>query len=100
MKRYLVRTLLAATAFSFFFAQPSWAGNKDRIGQAGASELLINPWSRSSGWGSANSASVVGLEAAHLNVAGLAFTNKTEVAFAHTRWLSGTEPNRVLGRGV
>jgi hypothetical protein len=27
------------------------AGNKDRSGQAGASELLINPWARSSGMG-------------------------------------------------
>ena len=27
------------------------AGNKDRVGQAGADELLINPWARSSGWG-------------------------------------------------
>ena len=26
------------------------AGNPDRAGQAGASELLINPWARSSGW--------------------------------------------------
>lgn len=27
------------------------AGNKDRSGQAGASELLINPWAKSSGCG-------------------------------------------------
>lgn len=30
------------------------AGNKDRSGQAGASELLINTWARSSGWGGVN----------------------------------------------
>jgi len=37
------------------------AGNKDRTGQAGATELLINPWARSSGWGSANMSRVRGL---------------------------------------
>lgn len=66
------------------------AGNSDRAGQAGATELLINPWARSSGFGSANSASVRGLEAQYLNVAGLAFTRKTEVLFANTQWLVGS----------
>ena len=32
-----------------------WAGNEDRAGQAGAGEILINPWARSSAWGNANS---------------------------------------------
>ena len=48
------------------------AGNEDRAGSAGATELLINPWARSSGWGSAGVSSVKGLEATFLNVAGLA----------------------------
>jgi hypothetical protein len=65
------------------------AGNKDRIGQAGGNELLINPWARSSGFGSANTASVTGLEAMRLNVSGLAFTPKTEVGFHSTDWLRG-----------
>ena len=30
--------------------QENFAGNEQRAGQAGASELLINPWARSSGW--------------------------------------------------
>jgi hypothetical protein len=54
-------------------------------------ELLINPWARSSGWGGANSAGVRGLESQFLNVAGLAFTKKTELLFSHTNWLSGTD---------
>jgi len=61
------------------------AGNKDRSGQAGASELLINPWARSSGWGGVNTANAMGLEATFSNIAGVAFTNKTEFAFAYTR---------------
>ncbi|MBK9412108.1 MAG: hypothetical protein IPN61_01590 [Bacteroidetes bacterium] len=52
------------------------AGNPDRIGQAGATELLINPWARSSGWGGANSGAAEGLEAQFLNVAGIAHTKK------------------------
>ncbi len=66
------------------------AGNEDRAGQSGAHELLINPWAQSSGWGGANSAMVHGVEAMNLNVAGLSFVRGTEVAFAHTNWLKGS----------
>ncbi len=71
----------------------SFAGNEDRVGQAGAQQLLINPWARSSGWGGANSASATGLEAMYWNVAGMSFTRKTEVMFNHTRWLVGSDIN-------
>ncbi len=67
------------------------AGNKDRSGQAGASELLINPWARSSGWGGVNVANSFGLESIYTNVAGLAFTQKTELIFSNTQWLKGSE---------
>jgi hypothetical protein len=69
----------------------AFAGNEQRAGQAGASELLINPWARSSGMAGANGASVRGLEAMNLNVAGIAFTKKTELIFARTNWLKGTD---------
>ncbi|MDZ4666194.1 MAG: PorV/PorQ family protein [Bacteroidota bacterium] len=66
------------------------AGNPERAGQAGAAALLINPYARNSGmWGS-NSARVRGLEAQYLNVAGTAYTRKTEMMFNRTSWLSGT----------
>ena len=64
-----------------------FAGNPQRAGQAGASELLINPWARSSGWAGANIAGVRGLEGIYSNVAGLAFTQKTELIFSNTQWL-------------
>jgi len=67
------------------------AGNKDRSGQAGASELLINPWARSSGWGGVNISNSFGLESLYTNVAGLAFTTKTELIFSNTQWLKGSE---------
>jgi hypothetical protein len=66
------------------------AGNEDRAGQAGAQQLLINPWARSSGWAGANSAGIRGLEAQFFNVAGTAFTKRTELLFAHTNYLVGT----------
>ena len=71
----------------------SFAGNKDRSGQAGASELLINPWTRSSGWGGVSTANVCGLEAMFGNVAGIAFTQSTELIFSHTSWLKGSDVN-------
>ncbi len=69
---------------------PMLAGNEDRTGQAGASELLINPWARSSGWAGANGSTARGLEAMYLNVAGTAHTKRTELLFSHTNWLGGT----------
>ncbi|HRH38982.1 MAG TPA: PorV/PorQ family protein, partial [Flavobacteriales bacterium] len=61
------------------------AGNPDRAGSAGATQLLLNPWARSSGWGLANTASVRGVEAMYGNIAGLSLVNKTEVVFSNTQ---------------
>ena len=67
-----------------------FAGNWQRAGQAGASQLLINPWARTSGWGEAGVACVTGYESMHLNVAGLAFTKKLEVGFNNSQYLVGS----------
>ena len=69
----------------------AFAGNEDRAGQAGATELLINPWTRSSGWGGINVANVTGLESQFNNVAGLAFTKKTDIHYSYTDWLKGAD---------
>lgn len=71
----------------------AFAGNPDRAGQAGATELLINPWASSSGWAGANAGSVRGLEATFLNVAGIAQTAKTEAGFSHSKFLGGSGIN-------
>lgn len=63
------------------------AGNEDRIGSAGASHLLINPWARNVGAGGAGIASVNGLEGTFTNIAGLAFTKKTQIKFNHSNWM-------------
>jgi hypothetical protein len=67
------------------------AGNKDRSGQAGAPELLINPWTGSTGWGGVNTANVRGVESMFCNIAGLAYVNKLELGFSQTSWLKGTD---------
>jgi hypothetical protein len=69
------------------------AGNKDRSGQAGASELLINPWAKSSGWGSVGTSCGQGLEALFTNVGGTGFTKGTEIIFSYTNWLKGSGVN-------
>jgi len=76
--------------FLLALAQISFAGNDQRIGQAGASEILINPWGMSSGLANSNVASVQGIEAMYQNIAGAAFVKKTEIGFTHTRWLVGS----------
>ena len=89
--RYL--TVILTVLVVLPMSKTIFAGNKDRSGQAGASELLINPWTRSSGWGSANMAKVKGVEAMWGNVAGLAFTTGTQFELAYTDWLRGTGTN-------
>lgn len=91
MRKQLVNTLLIAGMVSG--SQMAFAGNPDRAGSAGAQELLINPYARSSGWAGANSAHVRGLESMFLNVAGTAFTKKTEAVFSRTAWLVGSGIN-------
>lgn len=74
-----------AAALALLGAGAVQAGNPDRAGSAGATQLLLNPWARSAGWGLANTASVRGVEAMYGNIAGLSLVGKTEVMFSNTR---------------
>ena len=67
------------------------AGNPDRQGEAGAGQLLMNPWARSSGLHSMGTSFVTGVDAMRINVAGLARINKTQINIGHTRYLDGTD---------
>ena len=100
----LLFCLITTTAFS---------GNPDRQGEAGAYELLLNPWARSVGLHAMNTASVRGIEALSLNVAGLSRIGKTEIGIGHSIYLQGTglalnsvgiasriNPNGVLGISI
>ena len=84
---------LTILSIATLFSVQSFAGNEDRIGAAGSTQLLINPWARSSAWGSAGGAHIKGLEAMQLNVAGLALADRTEIAFANTTWMQSTGIN-------
>src|ERR1043165_7920797 len=83
--RYLALPLAA------FITGNAFAGNPERAGQAGASQLLINPYARNSGMVGSNSAKIRGLEAQFLNIAGTAYTRKTEMIFNRSSWLQGTD---------
>lgn len=87
----LYRYLIACSIAILLVPALSFAGNKDRAGEAGGSSLLINPWAGSSGWGGANVSTVKGLESTYNNVAGLAFTNKTDIGINHSMWLKGSD---------
>ena len=66
------------------------AGNPDRQGEAGAYELLMNPWARSAGLHTMNTAFVSGVESMRLNIAGLSRIQGTEILMSHARYLEGT----------
>jgi hypothetical protein len=73
-----------------FIGAALYAGNPDRQGEAGAHELLINPWARSGGVHTLNTASIQGVEAMRLNIAGLSRMLKGEFAVTNCRLYEGT----------
>lgn len=86
MRKYIQLLSLAG-----LLTTQAFAGNPDRAGGAGGTQLLINPYAKSAGLGGANSASVRGGEAFHFNIAGLAYTEKTEISFSRVIYLQGTD---------
>ena len=86
--RYIVMSLVLLLGVS---APKAFAGNEDRSGQAGAPELLINPWAASAGWGNAGMSFVKGVEAMFGNVAGISAIRSLDVNFSHTDWLKGSD---------
>lgn len=69
------------------------AGNDTKRGQAGAGELLINPFARNIGMSNAYSAGVRGLESMWLNLGGLAFTRNIELNLTSKLYLMGSDVN-------
>ncbi len=88
MKKLSNITFATLCAVSVSFG--AFAGNKDRVGQSGAPELLINPWGRSTGLFGMNTSYVGGIEAMKSNIAGLAADSTTELGLSHGVYLSGT----------
>lgn len=85
MKKCLLIVLGTCLIFGTAFAQP------ERVGQAGAMELMINSMPRSSAFNGIDIASIDGIEASQVNPAGIATTRTTELMFSHTFWLMGTD---------
>ncbi len=92
MEKY-IKQIVGLVIVNLLFISNIYAGNEQRISQAGAAELLINPWARSTGLGEANVANVTGLEGIFGNVAGTAHLNSTQFVFTHTQWMKGSETN-------
>jgi hypothetical protein len=92
-KADMKKILLSLTIIAALFCGNTYAGNPDRIGEAGATHLLINPWARSAGWGGANTASITGIEAMRFNVAGLVNSPNNELVFSRTNWFQGADIN-------
>jgi len=88
-----VNIILLCFLSLFLMTDLAIAGNKDRSGEAGATELLINPWARSAGLGGFNTSTVTGIEAMRSNVAGLAFAPRTQFIISRSLWLSGSDIN-------
>lgn len=87
----IYRTLIIVALVSFFAASGSvFAGNRDRTGQSGSQHLLIDPWAKSNGWGTAGVSEITGLESIYSNVAGIARGQNTEFGFSRTQYLSGS----------
>ena len=86
--------LLFLVTFLLSFSTSSYAGNPDRQGEAGAYELLMNPWARSAGLHTMSTSMIRGVEALRLNPAGLVRINgSTEVLLGHSRYLVPTDVN-------
>ncbi len=85
MKRILYTILFTAA-----IATISFAGNPDRQGEAGAGELLLNPWATSSGLHSMTTSFVSGIDALRINPAGIGRLSGREVSLSNTRLYEGS----------
>ncbi len=95
-KKGKISNAIWSLVFGFVFllySETAFGGNPDRQGEAGAYELLLNPWAQSAGLHSLSTSLIKGVESMRLNVAGLVYVPKTQVLIGHTRYLVGTGVN-------
>lgn len=90
MRLFNSTRLIALCALSTL-ALTAQAGNKDRTGQGGAAELLVNPWGRSTGVFGQDGAHVGGIEAMRVNIAGLASGQRTEIGGSYNRFFNSAD---------
>ncbi len=93
MKLNIIIILIVIIAM-MFAVSALMAGNKDKVGGAGAQQLLIPVGSRAIAMGGAFNAMVNGNEAIYWNPAGLAASEATaEATFCNLQWLANTQVN-------
>jgi len=91
LNKILILIIIIALAFS---TTAVMAGNKDKVGGAGAQQLLIPVGSRGIAMGGAYNAMVTGNEAIYWNPAGLSASDATaEATFCNLQWLADTQVN-------
>ncbi|MCH2042657.1 MAG: PorV/PorQ family protein [Saprospiraceae bacterium] len=86
----ITSVIILALCIGLLAVTETKAGNPDRQGEAGAYELLINPWARSAGLNGLVTSSITGIEAMRFNPAGLARTRSTEIGASYGQYLAGT----------
>jgi hypothetical protein len=89
--KMILKNATALFSLITIFTASLFAGNEDRAGSAGGTQLLINPFARSSGLAGSNMAGAKGIEGMFLNVADLASVTKLELMFSNANWLSGSD---------
>ncbi|MBN2090480.1 PorV/PorQ family protein [candidate division KSB1 bacterium] len=93
MKINKILIVIAIIALTFSVTT-AIAGNKDKVGGAGAQQLLIPVGSRGIALGGSFNAIVSGNEAIYWNPAGLAAsTATTEATFCNLQWIADTQVN-------
>lgn len=99
MNKFLYTLVLIFIGFGL--TNPLIAGNPDRQGEAGAIELLMNPWAKSAGLHSMSTSFVSGIESMRINVAGLGRITKTELSFSNSQIFQGSGMSQnALGIGL
>ena len=69
----------------------SYGGEDRKRGSAGATELLMNPWTKSAGYAGAYTSGIRGVEAMRFNVAGIADTSGMSLGYSYTSYLAGAD---------
>ncbi|MEM6261638.1 MAG: PorV/PorQ family protein [Bacteroidota bacterium] len=88
MKKFYLILLCSFLTPALLVAQQDAPEN---VAQSGGSQLSINSFARSSGVMGLDVSSTTGIEASAVNPAGVAAGQGTELVFAHTLWMIGSE---------
>lgn len=91
IKIKIMKRILHSLVFFLLSMGMLHAGNPDRQGEAGATELLLNPWAKSAGVHSMSTSYVTGVEAMRVNVAGMSRIDKGEISVSHARLYDGSD---------